>query len=68
MQAHPCAIRVAYATPAIPEFNFITKSKSRKIFKREEAIKKIRGYFDSPSALNIAEVTLYKKTNGNPKK
>ena len=64
----PCAIKVAQATPATPISIFVTMIISRTTLNTEENIRKYSGILDFPSALNIAESTLYIKRKGSPKK
>ncbi len=62
----PCAITVAMATPATPMFRTITMYKSKITFSSDEKIKRYKGIFDFPSALNTDDKILYINKNGNP--
>ena len=62
----PCAMKVAHATPATPQWNTITNTASSATFPREEAIRKYRGVLLSPRLLKIPVVTLYINKNRNP--
>ncbi len=53
MQAVPCAINVAHATPATPHAKTATNSQSKKIFASEEPIKKNSGVLLSPRLLKM---------------
>ena len=64
----PCAISVAHAAPATPIEKDATMMMSRTTFSTDENIRRKRGIFDLPSALNIDESTLYMKRNGRPRK
>ena len=59
---------VAQPAPSTPIPMGPTMIMSRITFSTEEKIRRKRGTFDRPSALNIEESTLYMKRNGSPRK
>ena len=64
----PCAISVAHATPATPISNCVTSTQSSATLNTEEKIRKYSGMRDLPSALNMADSTLYMNSSGRPRK
>ena len=66
IQAMPCAMKVAQATPATSQWKTATKIRSSTIFPREEPIRKYRGVLESPMELKIPVATLYRKRNIKP--
>ena len=57
---------VATPTPITPRLNFITIIKSRNTLIIHDIIKKIRGVFESPKALNIEDNILKNDVGINP--
>ena len=51
-------IRVPKATPATPMWNTTTSRRSKKMFKKQQMIKKYNGLLESPTALKIPEPIL----------
>ena len=64
--AIPWHIKVAQATPSIPMPNTTTKNQSKNMLPKEDPIRKYRGVFESPKALNIPVHMLYKNRNMRP--
>ena len=59
---------VAHATPATPIFSVSTRYRSSPTFSTEEKINRYSGTLERPSALNMAESTLYINKKGRPRK
>ena len=66
IQAMPCAIKVAQATPATPQWKEITNKRSSKIFPMDDPIKNTRGVLESPKDVNTPVATLYKNKKTRP--
>ena len=66
IDASPCAINVAQATPETPRFVNLTRMQSSITLKTDDKIKKKRGVYESPKAVKMPVQILYKNKKIRP--